>query len=119
MLFTSPKINWNYFECCICTSRAALEPETIRSWTKFPLEPSAGSPKVYWLYNELEKLLRGQRGLIQTLRLIAYGRDAVLSLEDPLPFLATNSVQMMELLARHCVTGARWADVSYVMGGLR
>ena len=71
---------------------------------------------VYWLYNELANLVTKQKNLEEILVTLRYGRDAVWSPQDPLPFIALNYVQMPILLLKTLFTGNLFQKVDFAEG---
>jgi hypothetical protein len=83
-----------------------------RTGTSTPL-PS-GRP-TYWIYHEVWRLLTGP-DRPERLRTILRGTDAILSDDDPLPFLLVHHLQIPWLLLRTLRRGADWVRIDFNIG---
>ena len=84
----------------------------------FPIVPKSSSPPVYWLYHEITKLFLLKHTPVSFIRVLWTGRDAVYMREDPLPFLFSNTIQMMDLLIQAFVTGKKFSISNHCVGEL-
>ncbi|MGM3214021.1 hypothetical protein ACS229_30320, partial [Klebsiella pneumoniae] len=76
-----------------------------------PLEPTAGGRPTHWTWHEVWQGLTHPRTLPARLRLLARGRDAVLTRHDPLPFLALHHLHLPSLLLANLREGRPWTRV--------
>ena len=83
------------------------------------VEPPVSSTHVYWLYNEIGKLVRFQQGLGEFLHTLWVGKDAVFDASDPWPFFMLNHCQMPVMLLGAVISGKRWKITNYCLGQLR
>jgi predicted ATP-grasp superfamily ATP-dependent carboligase len=86
-----------------------------------PIRPLTGSRPTYWIYHEIWRLLtqvRSGRIVIDRLRTIARGRDAVFDWRDPLPFLMLHHVHVPLLLARDLFERRGWVRIDFNIGKL-
>ena len=83
------------------------------------VEPPVSSTHVYWLYNEIAKLVLFQQGLGEFVHTLWAGKDAVFDVSDPWPFFMLNHCQMPVMLLRAVVSGKRWNIMNYCLGQLR
>ena len=81
-----------------------------------PISPSCATPKIYCLYNEAAKVLQGNQSLLSFLTVVSKGCDAVYDTDDPLPFLVSNTIQMINLLWQYVKSGERWHLVNQCHG---
>ena len=81
-----------------------------------PISPNCATPKVYWLYNEAANVLRGNQSLLSFLTVVSKGYDAVYDTDDPLPFLVSNTLQMVNLLWQVFKSGEHWQAVDPCLG---
>jgi len=72
--------------------------------------------EVYWFFQELNKLFSGESSLKRFLDLIRNGQDAVWRVDDPLPFLVLNFVQIPWLLLNATISGTVWSTVNFCLG---
>jgi len=72
----------------------------------------------YWAYHELWRLLNAPRSLPERWRTVREGRDAILDVHDPLPFLLVHHLQIPSLLLRALVTGRDWIRIDFNIGKL-
>lgn len=72
--------------------------------------------EVYWIFQELEKLFSGESSLKRFLNLVQHGQDAVWQIDDPLPFLVLNFVQIPWLLLVATIKGTLWSKVNFCLG---
>ena len=90
----------------------------IKMPNHFPIAPRPQSPPIYWLYHEVGNLLLRRRSLASFINLLRTGRDGVYMQEDPLPFLFSNTLVMIDLLAQVLVTGKRFNVTNHCLGKL-
>ena len=72
--------------------------------------------EVYWLFQEMEKLVKREKSFDEIFDLLRHGQDAVWSPEDPLPFLALNYIQMPILLILATIKRKPWNKVNFCLG---
>ena len=67
---------------------------------KSPVQPHASAREVYWLYHELWNLfqVRKTKDLMPVIRRLLTGKEAIYSIEDPLPFFLQYTVHIPVLL---------------------
>ena len=85
-------------------------------WIESALTPASSETEVYWLFNELGDLVTKQKGIIDFMNTLIYGKDAVWMWEDPLPFLVLHYVQMPILLLKTIFNGTIWNKVNFCLG---
>jgi hypothetical protein len=84
--------------------------------------PPSSSTPVYWLWNEVFKLLFPAHygcspgGARAFAAMLATQRDAQLDGADPLPFIVANHVQLPLLLARNVWRGNPWKKCDFAIG---
>lgn len=96
----------------------ALAAAYLEERTGPALEPPVGGRPTYWLHHELWQGLTHPRTLPGRLALIARGRDAVLTHDDPLPFLALHHRHVPSLLLANLREGRPWTRVDLNIGKL-
>ncbi len=79
--------------------------------------PNPGARPTYWLYHEVWKLLTKPHKVSQ-LWTILRGKDAIFSLDDPLPFLAVHHLHMPLLLLGNLFRGGSWVKLDINIGKL-
>ena len=72
--------------------------------------------EIYWIFQEVEKLLTAESSLDRFLDLIQHGEDAVWQSDDPIPFLALNFLQIPWLLLVTIVNGSPWKKINFCLG---
>ncbi len=79
----------------------------------------APSKEIYWLFTELENLVLGSSSLDQVLDKFQHGQEALLSLDDPLPFFALHYLQLPILFGQAIYSGQVWnkLDLALKQGG--
>ncbi|MDT0575905.1 hypothetical protein RM533_06875 [Croceicoccus sp. F390] len=86
-----------------------------------PLEPALGARATYWLYHEIWRLAqaaaRGQ-GVLDRMRILLHGRDAVFDWRDPLPFLMLHHWHIPALLLTDLREGRGWLRIDFNIGKL-
>jgi len=93
----------------------------------FTLVPETSAVQVFWLYNELFKLLPqwlfpGYRkhaeicSIGSILHLIITGRESDMDLEDPAPFLLRNHLQLPMLLFHTFWNNSPWVKLDFCIG---
>lgn len=65
-----------------------------------PVRPTASYRPTYWTYHEVWRMLRDPRTVPERLGVLLRGTDAVLEVDDPLPFLLLHHLQLPALLLR-------------------
>jgi len=91
------------------------------------LVPKTSTAQVFWLYNELFKILpsclfpgyrkySGKYSTVETLRLIFEGRESDLDIIDPGPFLLRNHVQLPMLLLDTYWNRTPWVKLDFCIG---
>jgi len=91
------------------------------------LVPDISTAEVYWLYNELFKLLPGNMfpwyrnsdekwNIRRIMKLIKTGRESDLDLSDPFPFLMRNHLQIPILLIDTFWKNKPWVKVDFCLG---
>ncbi|KAK9712603.1 hypothetical protein K7432_007046 [Basidiobolus ranarum] len=87
---------------------------------KWPIVPLSNARPTYWVYHEMYNLLQ-TRSLSDlqkwTLQLLE-GRDAVLSVNDPLPFFALYHIQIPSLLLMNLLKFKPWIRIDFNIGKL-
>lgn len=65
-----------------------------------PIQPSADGREIYWLYHELWHLfkVKTKKDLINILKRFVYGKEAIYSIDDPLPFLLQYTMHLPIML---------------------
>jgi len=79
------------------------------------LEPSRGT-YVYWLYQEVLRLLSSQRSLKEFLNILESGDEAVWDTSDPLPFFILHHVQMPLSVLQKVVAGDAIETINFCIG---
>lgn len=82
------------------------------------VRPLTSSRPTYWLYNELWRIVSSPATATQRLRVILRGKDAIFSVEDPLPFLAVHHLQIPMLLLHNLRRGKPWIRIDFNIGKL-
>ena len=86
-----------------------------------PIAPLPSSRPTYWLYHELWRLfasLGSPKRVIERLRVIARGKDAVLDWRDPLPFLMLHHWHIPLLLLHDVRERRGWLRIDFNIGKL-
>ena len=86
-----------------------------------PVRPFPSSRPTYWIYHEIWRLLaqlRSRRNIIERLRTIARGRDAVFDWRDPLPFLMLHHLHVPLLLIGDLRERRGWVRIDFNIGKL-
>ncbi len=86
-----------------------------------PVRPRASGRPTYWIYHEVWRLITQSRSpgaLVDRLRTIARGRDAVFDWRDPLPFLMLHHLQIPLLLLRDLRERRGWIRIDFNIGKL-
>ena len=94
-------------------ARAYLEDDDLPE-----VRPTATSRPMYWLYQELWRLLRHPTTAGDRIRTIARGKDAIFAWEDPLPFLLVHHLQVPALLLGNLRAHKAWLKVDFNIGKL-
>lgn len=84
-----------------------------------PLAPKPQARPVYWLLNEIGKVLRGRKSMASFVKLLRHGREAVFITEDPLPFLVSNTLQAISNMFNHAITGKQFKIYDHCIGNPR
>ena len=96
-------------------------------WSKNKtLVPPVESKPVFWFYNELFKAILApifsytkmheKEGLFKFFSLLLQGRDSDFDVDDPLPFLMRNHVQLPYLLLETLVRDTPWLKLDFCIG---
>ena len=82
--------------------------------------PRPGARPTYWLYHELWRLAtaRSASAAAEIVGRIREGHEAVFRVDDPLPFLITNSIQIPILLVKSLLAGRDWMRIDFNIGKL-
>ncbi|MEJ8282054.1 ATP-grasp enzyme [Pseudonocardia spirodelae] len=80
--------------------------------------PTAASRPTYWLHHELGLLLADPRSWRERLRIVTRGKEALLDVDDPLPFLLVPHLQIASLLWRSLLRGTPWVTIDVNIGKL-
>jgi predicted ATP-grasp superfamily ATP-dependent carboligase len=85
-----------------------------------PLQPLPSSKPTYWLYHELWRLInvRSWGQLKERLAIITQGKDAIFSVNDPLPFLMVHHWQIPLLLLKNLRQLKGWIRIDFNIGKL-
>lgn len=86
-----------------------------------PIRPLATSRPTYWFYHELWRVLaawRTPRVVLERLRVVVAGKDAVFDWRDPLPFLMLHHWHVPLLLLRDLKEGRGWIRIDFNIGKL-
>jgi predicted ATP-grasp superfamily ATP-dependent carboligase len=85
-----------------------------------PLQPLSSSKPTYWLYHELWRLteVRSLQQLRSWLHQIRRGKDAVFTVNDPLPFLMVHHWQIPLLLLENLRDLRGWIRIDFNIGEL-
>ncbi|UZJ24561.1 ATP-grasp enzyme [Rhodococcus antarcticus] len=83
-----------------------------------PITPLPGSLPTYWLYQEVWRLATQPGTRRARLRTILAGKDAIFSLDDPLPFLMVHHVHIPWLLVQNLRRGGSWLKIDVNIGKL-
>jgi hypothetical protein len=80
--------------------------------------PTATSRPTYWTYHELWRLVSRPATVLDRLRVVARGKDAIFDWADPLPFLMVHHVQIPWLLIKNLLAGKDWIRIDFNIGKL-
>lgn len=80
--------------------------------------PTPQSRPTYWLYHEVWRMITRPSRIPERLRVIVRGKDAILDVADPLPFLLVHHLQIPSLLVQNLVTGRDWITIDFNIGKL-
>ena len=86
-----------------------------------PIRPRKTSRPTYWLYHEIWRLFsqeRSPRAILDRLKTIAQGKDAVFDWRDPLPFLMLHHVHVPSLLIADLRERRGWLKIDFNIGKL-
>jgi predicted ATP-grasp superfamily ATP-dependent carboligase len=86
-----------------------------------PIEPLPSSRPTYWFYHELWRLIESlgsRQRVVERLRVIARGKDAVLDWRDPLPFLMLHHWHIPLLLLQDIRERRGWLRIDFNIGKL-
>ncbi|MDJ0737406.1 MAG: ATP-grasp domain-containing protein [Nostocaceae cyanobacterium] len=97
-------------------AKAYLSEESIGE----TLRPLPNSKPTYWLYHEIWRLtgIRSSTQLINWLKNIFRGTDAIYKLDDPLPFLMVHHWQITLLLLNNLRKFKGWTRIDFNIGKL-
>lgn len=86
------------------------------------LVPKKNTIPVYWLYNEIMKVLPdavfnyGEASVFQLVRRLLTEKEADFDAEDPVPFLMRNHFQLPGLLLGTMIRGTPWKKIDFCIG---
>lgn len=83
------------------------------------LQPDSSQPDLYWFYNELGLLVAKRFSIpavIQFVKEIVRGKDAIFDMDDIFPFLMFNHFQVPLLLLDTFFAGRKWHKVDFCIG---
>ena len=86
-----------------------------------PVRPLPSSRPTYWIYHEIWRLLTqgtSPRTIVDRLKTIARGRDAVFDWHDPLPFLMLHHLHIPLLLIVDLFERRGWVRIDFNIGKL-
>lgn len=98
-------------------SQAYLQDEPLAA----AIKPLASSRPTYWIYHELWRLitrLSSAAAVLERLKVIVHGKDAVFDWRDPLPFLMLHHWHVPLLLLRALREGRGWLKIDFNIGKL-
>ncbi|HEY9694476.1 MAG TPA: ATP-grasp domain-containing protein [Oculatellaceae cyanobacterium] len=83
-----------------------------------PLQPLANSKPTYWTYHEIWRLtgIRSLKQLQNWIRTIVRGKDAILEINDPLPFLMVHHWQIPLLIFDNLRRLQGWVKIDFNIG---
>ena len=83
--------------------------------------PSSQQKRVIWLYNEIGKLahVTGVKEIVDIVKGIVFGEDAVFDLHDPLPFFVLGHVQVPYQIWSFYLSGKEWYVINFCLGKIR
>jgi len=102
-----------------CLADAYVEPSNLEG-VKLPIEPLPTSKPTYWLAHEAWRLMqaRSLSEVAAILQKVASGQDAMLSAEDPMPFLMVHHWQIPLLLFKAFISAKEWVRIDFNIGKL-
>ena len=109
-------------QCCTFLNDNRFGEAVLAEHFGKPLLPSPGQPPVFWLYNELFKLLPdalfnyGSASFLDTIWRIATEQEGDFDWEDPGPFFLRNHVQLPGLLLGTFLAGTPWKKLDFAIG---
>lgn len=80
--------------------------------------PTAASRPTFWLYHELWRALTRPDRIVDRIRTVTRGREAIFDWDDPLPFLLVHHLQIPALLITKLLTGQDWIRIDFNIGKL-
>ncbi|MBD2165542.1 ATP-grasp domain-containing protein [Calothrix membranacea FACHB-236] len=85
-----------------------------------PLEPLASSKPTYWTYHEIWRFtgIRSWKQLQTRVNILVRGTDAILRLDDPVPFLTLHHWQIPLLLLKNLQQLKGWVKIDFNIGKL-
>jgi predicted ATP-grasp superfamily ATP-dependent carboligase len=85
-----------------------------------PIQPLANAKPTYWLYHELWRLneVRSLKQLRLWMRNILHGKDAIFTVNDPLPFLMVHHWQIPILVLENLRKLQSWIRIDFNIGEL-
>lgn len=86
-----------------------------------PIQPRPSSRPTYWIYHELWRLLThlySPRDVLERLKIIVRGKDAIFDWDDPLPFLMVHYWQIPLLLLQDLRQLKGWVRIDFNIGKL-
>lgn len=85
----------------------------------FPvIEPLKSSRPTYWIYHEIWRLVTQPTKIVNRLKIILRGKDAIFDWADPLPFLMVHHAQIPWLLIKNLQQRKDWIRIDFNIGKL-
>ena len=85
----------------------------------FPLiQPLKSSRPTYWIYHEIWRLVTQPTNIMNRLKIILRGKDAIFDWSDPLPFLMVHHAQIPWLLIQNLRQSNGWIRIDFNIGKL-
>ncbi len=103
-----------------CVADSYIKPEITQLSLLEPCFPNKEAKETYWLYHELWELFKCRSfGQIKNqLKLIFFGKEAILDSLDPLPFIMVYHWQIPSLLIQALKSKASWIRIDFNIGKL-
>jgi predicted ATP-grasp superfamily ATP-dependent carboligase len=85
-----------------------------------PIQPLPTSKPTYWAYHEFWRVItaRSRQQVQERLKIIRHGKDAMLQVDDPLPFLMVHHWHIPLLLLNNLRTLKGWIRIDFNIGKL-
>ena len=89
-------------------------------FTKGPCFPRSEARETYWLYHELWELFkcRSFKQFKNQIKILFFGKEAILDPSDPLPFLMVYHWQIPSLLIQALKSKSPWVRIDFNIGKL-